>query len=39
MHLRALRRPDPQLGIGDAAAHRLLHQVGEHLGHLLRLAG
>ena len=33
-HLGALRRPHPQLRLGDAAAHRALHQLGEDLLHL-----
>ena len=37
LHLGALRRPHPQLGVGDPAAHRVAHQLGEDRGHLLRL--
>ncbi len=36
-HLRPLRRPHPQRGVGDPAAHRLAHQLLEVGGHLVRL--
>src|SRR5207342_2868114 len=31
------RRPHPQLRISNPAAHRLLHELGEDLTHLVRL--
>ena len=35
-HLRALRRPDPELGVGDAARHRGAHHLLELRLHLRR---